>query len=453
MCASQLSTTLYPFRCCCAQRATGRRLRHLLQRGAAKGFAALKDGALVDGAGEPFVFASMNLPNIHRIELPEGGVRKPTLAEVVDVLGAADEGARRADVRAEPRRRRPVPHRRRHGQRGVVRRPRPGDRGRRAARRLRDHPVRQHVLARRAARFGAQSPAAQFRRRRAIPPRTSPTALRHRLRRYEHWGTTAYYAQWSGQDPSKSIDFFHDETQQAVFRGVLTAVLERVNSRTGRQYKDEPAILAWETGNELVDVRYGAAQFGAILGAILRAIILRRLLRPGTAPSRACRRRRSGPRAWRRTCALMAPSSSSWTARSSRRRRCRSPGSTSSAAPLVPPPAAAAAASPPRAVPPHPPPRRRRYYNLPASALENGASARRDVERAGGRHAEALRREGVWARASVTSDPNHTPSRPQTLERHPSPCVTQIAPPHPLCGASRRGTAWAGEMVNATEGA
>ena len=85
--------------------------------------------------------------------------------------------------------------------------------------------------------------------------------LRHRLRRYEHWGTTAYYAQWSGQDPSKSIDFFHDETQQAVFRGVLTAVLERTNSRTGRQYKDEPAILAWETGNELVDVRYGAAQF------------------------------------------------------------------------------------------------------------------------------------------------------------------------------------------------
>ena len=93
--------------------------------------------------------------------------------------------------------------------------------------------------------------------------------LRHRLRRYEHWGTTAYYAQWSGQDPSKSIDFFHDETQQAVFRGGLTAVLERVNSRTGRQYKDEPAILAWETGNELVDVRYGAAQFGAILCAIL----------------------------------------------------------------------------------------------------------------------------------------------------------------------------------------
>ena len=51
-----------------------------------KGFAALKDGALVDGAGEPFVFASMNLPNIHRIELPEGGVRKPTLAEVADGL-------------------------------------------------------------------------------------------------------------------------------------------------------------------------------------------------------------------------------------------------------------------------------------------------------------------------------------------------------------------------------
>ena len=95
------------------------------------------------------------------------------------------------------------------------------------------------------------SVAAQFFRRALLR-----RPLRHRLRRYEHWGTTAYYAQWSGQDPSKSIDFFHDETQQAVFRGVLTAVLERTNSRTGRQYKDEPAVLAWETGNELVDVRY-----------------------------------------------------------------------------------------------------------------------------------------------------------------------------------------------------
>ena len=86
MCASHLSTTLFLFAAA---------VRSVVAEGAygtscsaapLKGFAALKDGALVDGAGEPFVFASMNLPNIHRIELPEGGVRKPTLAEVADGL-------------------------------------------------------------------------------------------------------------------------------------------------------------------------------------------------------------------------------------------------------------------------------------------------------------------------------------------------------------------------------
>ena len=86
MCASQLSSTLFLFAAA---------VRSVVAEGAygtscsaapLKGFAALKDGALVDGAGEPFVFASMNLPNIHRIELPEGGVRKPTLAEVADGL-------------------------------------------------------------------------------------------------------------------------------------------------------------------------------------------------------------------------------------------------------------------------------------------------------------------------------------------------------------------------------
>ena len=84
MCASQFSTILFLFTIhgVSADGAYGTSC----SAAPLKGFAALKDGALVDGAGEPFVFASMNLPNIHRIELPEGGVRKPTLAEVADGL-------------------------------------------------------------------------------------------------------------------------------------------------------------------------------------------------------------------------------------------------------------------------------------------------------------------------------------------------------------------------------
>ena len=229
-----------------------------------KGFAALKDGALVDGAGEPFVFASMNLPNIHRIELPEGGVRKPTLAEVADGLCSVQQ------MKGRVARTYVLSHGDGdlyHIDGGTVNE---GwfavlDQVIEVAEQLGVYVIIPFVNTFwcAAPRNSARNSAAQFRRALLRRP------LRH-LRRYEHWGTTAYYAQWSGQDPSKSIDFFHDETQQAVFRGVLTAVLERVNSRTGRQYKDEPAILAWETGNELVDVRYGAAQFGAILCAIRR---------------------------------------------------------------------------------------------------------------------------------------------------------------------------------------
>ena len=261
MCESHLSTTLFLFAAA---------VRSVVAEGAygtscsaapLKGFAALKDGALVDGAGEPFVFASMNLPNIHRIELPEGGVRKPTLAEVADGLCSVQQ------MKGRVARTYVLSHGDGdlyHIDGGTVNE---GwfavlDQVIEVAEQLGVYVIIPFVNTfwRAAPRNSARnSAAAQFRR--AILRRP----LRHRLRRYEHWGTTAYYAQWSGQDPSKSIDFFHDETQQAVFRGVLTAVLERVNSRTGRQYKDEPAILAWETGNELVDVRYGAAQFGAIL--------------------------------------------------------------------------------------------------------------------------------------------------------------------------------------------
>ena len=269
MCASHLSTTLFLFAAA---------VRSVVAEGAygtscaaapLKGFAALKDGALVDGAGEPFVFASMNLPNIHRIELPEGGVRKPTLAEVADGLCSVQQ------MKGRVARTYVLSHGDGdlyHIDGGTVNE---GwfavlDQVIEVAEQLGVYVIIPFVNTfwRAAPRDSARNSAAAQFGRRAILRRH----VRH-LRRYEHWGTTAYYAQWSGQDPSKSIDFFHDETQQAVFRGVLTAVLERVNARTGRKYKDEPAILAWETGNELVDVRYDCCAILAQFGAILRAIL------------------------------------------------------------------------------------------------------------------------------------------------------------------------------------
>ena len=152
----------------------------------------------------------MNLPNIHRIELPEGGVRKPTLAEVADGLCSVQQ------MKGRVARTYVLSHGDGdlyHIDGGTVNE---GwfavlDQVIEVAEQLGVYVIIPFVntfwcaAPRNSARNSA---AAQFRRALLRRP------LRHRLPRYEHWGTTAYYAQWSGQDPSKSIDFFHDETQQ-----------------------------------------------------------------------------------------------------------------------------------------------------------------------------------------------------------------------------------------------
>ncbi|UHA60211.1 carbohydrate binding domain-containing protein [Metabacillus litoralis] len=48
------------------------------------------------------------------------------------------------------------------------------------------------------------------------------------------------------------LDFYSDPQLIEDFKLVMEKVLNRVNSYTGVKYKDDPAILAWETGNELM---------------------------------------------------------------------------------------------------------------------------------------------------------------------------------------------------------
>lgn len=45
--------------------------------------------------------------------------------------------------------------------------------------------------------------------------------------------------------------FFTDSTVKAGFKHLINYLLNRVNTYTGIKYKDDPAILAWELGNEL----------------------------------------------------------------------------------------------------------------------------------------------------------------------------------------------------------
>jgi len=61
-------------------------------------------------------------------------------------------------------------------------------------------------------------------------------------------GGRGEYAAFRGKQPD---DFWTDEQVIADFEATIRYVLTRVNTRTGVAYRDDPAILAWETGNEL----------------------------------------------------------------------------------------------------------------------------------------------------------------------------------------------------------
>ncbi|WP_127498216.1 S-layer homology domain-containing protein [Paenibacillus glycanilyticus] len=66
---------------------------------------------------------------------------------------------------------------------------------------------------------------------------------------YQWQGGIAEYAAFRG----KSKDAFWTDPQLiADFKSVISYTLNRVNTFTGVAYKDDPTILAWETGNELV---------------------------------------------------------------------------------------------------------------------------------------------------------------------------------------------------------
>ncbi|HMP05515.1 MAG TPA: cellulase family glycosylhydrolase [Lacipirellulaceae bacterium] len=75
-------------------------------------------------------------------------------------------------------------------------------------------------------------------------------------------GGRAEYAAFRGKQPD---DFWTDEQLIADFEETVRFVLSRVNTRTGVPYKDDPAILAWETGNELDSPPEWTARIAALI--------------------------------------------------------------------------------------------------------------------------------------------------------------------------------------------
>jgi mannan endo-1,4-beta-mannosidase len=65
---------------------------------------------------------------------------------------------------------------------------------------------------------------------------------------WDHYGGIPKYAEWAGLD--EKDEFYDDERAQQLYRDYVEYVLTRENTVTGREYRNEPAILAWELANE-----------------------------------------------------------------------------------------------------------------------------------------------------------------------------------------------------------
>ena len=80
-------------------------------------------------------------------------------------------------------------------------------------------------------------------------------AHRHHVRliipfvdQWSWWGGTAELAAFRGKKPE---EVWTDPQVIEDFKNIVTFVVNRVNTVTGVRYRDDKAILAWETGNEL----------------------------------------------------------------------------------------------------------------------------------------------------------------------------------------------------------
>ena len=68
---------------------------------------------------------------------------------------------------------------------------------------------------------------------------------------WEYNGGVAQYLDWSGatRNANKN-DFFTDRACKRMYEANARILIERVNVFTGRRYRDDPAIFAWELINE-----------------------------------------------------------------------------------------------------------------------------------------------------------------------------------------------------------
>ncbi|HVY36802.1 MAG TPA: cellulase family glycosylhydrolase [Polyangia bacterium] len=71
---------------------------------------------------------------------------------------------------------------------------------------------------------------------------------------WAEYGGIPAYAAWASAlygSPVSHDDFFRDAQMKQWWKDYASMLVDRVNTFTGVRYRDEPAILAWEIGNEM----------------------------------------------------------------------------------------------------------------------------------------------------------------------------------------------------------
>ena len=193
----------------------------VLQAGVFKNFVQVRDGCLTDG-GQKLQFFSMNIPNLLLIEdnMPfteKNPWRLPNRFEIYDALLSIKQmGGQVARTYTITVSRKDDP---------------PG--------------TSKHVLE--PGRLNEQA----FSVLDTVLAVANELGVRLIIPLVDNWKWMGGIGQYAAFRGKQADDFWHDEQLKADFKQTVQKILLRKNSVTGVLYKDDPAIMIWELGNEL----------------------------------------------------------------------------------------------------------------------------------------------------------------------------------------------------------
>lgn len=123
------------------------------------------------------------------------------------------------------------------------------------------------------------------------------------------------FTRWAGL--TNHTAFYSHPGVISDFHSYVKRRLEHVNPYTGRAAKDEPAILAWESGNEVrvQGLKPRSLRTACVSDRPSFASLVRMTSLPSSTTTRAAHRQQRGPEIWPPSSSRSIRTISSWTAR------------------------------------------------------------------------------------------------------------------------------------------